>query len=510
MAPRRQRSAAAAATPRRTYKRRAVVAPIPAIIPVLAQVVPLSSNDTNSVSAFARHFATDNIDMPDAVNSMDIMNHSAQLTNTTARIRAANERVEEREEKRQLDTDSSSDDEIHQGGIRDEDSDRDELPSDSSSDDDVPVVNRANAQQPQQARQLLRRSMPVTHGQRRLTFSGQLRSPIKAVQERKQSKPLHIVDRRRSTYSRWLADPTKFRIIRSALREFKFRWKLSRDVLIERYPQLDFDALAVTTMRYWFVFDEMKNTYRTRKSIKNRLKHVEQKPFGGGRASLMKRADKAVKLAIKTVDALRAANMPVNSANALPIITAIFQLHAKSVYQSLNINQRFIRRFLQQYCGMSYRRVTACSKSLPHDASEQVDRFVKRCASLVHLFQIKPELVVNLDQSGSRLTPSASYTYAQVGSKRATVQTHDDKRQITIVVGSTLSGLLLPLQFIFGGKTQQCLPLDERLGPETVKQIKSEGHDLTFTENHWSSLGTMIEYVDRVSSMSNAFTLCFV
>ncbi len=67
----------------------------------------------------------------------------------------------------------------------------------------------------------------------------------------------------------------------------------------------------------------------------------------------------------------------------------------------------------------------------------------------------------------------------------------DDKRQITVCVASSLHGDMLPLQLIFAGKTERCLP------PRT-QSVDSEGVHLTYSENHWSSQKTMQEWVKCV------------
>ena len=47
----------------------------------------------------------------------------------------------------------------------------------------------------------------------------------------------------------------------------------------------------------------------------------------------------------------------------------------------------------------------------------------------------------------------------------------------------TMSGDFLPLQIIYQGKTTKSLPSD---------------WDVTYTENHWSNEGTMIQCLERI------------
>lgn len=96
-----------------------------------------------------------------------------------------------------------------------------------------------------------------------------------------------------------------------------------------------------------------------------------------------------------------------------------------------------------------------------------------------------------MDQTGVHLVPCSAYTYETLGSESVAVVGADDKRQITVCLGSALDGTLLPLQLIFQGKTARSLPA------ATAASLAGRAH-LTFSENHWSSQGTMQEWVSEV------------
>ena len=44
------------------------------------------------------------------------------------------------------------------------------------------------------------------------------------------------------------------------------------------------------------------------------------------------------------------------------------------------------------------------------------------------------------------------------GSKRVEIAGIDDKRQITAVFGSSITGDFLPVQIVYKGKTKRCFP----------------------------------------------------
>lgn len=87
--------------------------------------------------------------------------------------------------------------------------------------------------------------------------------------------------------------------------------------------------------------------------------------------------------------------------------------------------------------------------------------------------------------------PCSSWTYEKLGSSSVAVVGADDKRQITACVASSLDGILLPLQLIFQGKTERCLP------PHTAAS-RAARIDLTHSENHWSNQETMQGWVTTV------------
>lgn len=139
---------------------------------------------------------------------------------------------------------------------------------------------------------------------------------------------------------------------------------------------------------------------------------------------------------------------------------------------------------------MSYRRVTNAAKKVPDNAEQLIDEFVLRCAVIMNLYAIPPELVVNFDQTGACLVPAASQTYEKKNSKRVAVAHIEDKRQITAVVSSSLAGDLLPMQLVFTGKTERSHPTADAL-KKVDANVKQSQFKFAHSENHWSSQETM-------------------
>ncbi len=107
--------------------------------------------------------------------------------------------------------------------------------------------------------------------------------------------------------------------------------------------------------------------------------------------------------------------------------------------------------------------------------------------------KVPPALVINFDQTGLRLLPTAKVSRAPVGAKEVALVGASDMRQITGVLGASLDGKILPPQLIFQGKTERSLP-----SPSVRKDKKFEGWDFTQTENHWSNLEASKRFMDMV------------
>jgi len=114
-----------------------------------------------------------------------------------------------------------------------------------------------------------------------------------------------------------------------------------------------------------------------------------------------------------------------------------------------------------------------------------------RIVALVKTYDIPEELVINSDKTALHIGPSTDQTYDVKGVKDVKNLGKDNKRQIICTVSSAASGVLLPLQLIFQGKTTVVVPKD----PGAVA-VRAKGWHLTMSSNHWSNQQTMREFVD--------------
>ena len=71
----------------------------------------------------------------------------------------------------------------------------------------------------------------------------------------------------------------------------------------------------------------------------------------------------------------------------------------------------------------------------------------------VSTFSIVPDLIINIDQAPSSYVSIGRLTTSRQGSQSVPIKGLTDKRNITLTFSVTLSGLFLPIQVIYGGKT---------------------------------------------------------
>uniref|UniRef100_A0A1X7TSF9 DDE-1 domain-containing protein n=1 Tax=Amphimedon queenslandica TaxID=400682 RepID=A0A1X7TSF9_AMPQE len=102
---------------------------------------------------------------------------------------------------------------------------------------------------------------------------------------------------------------------------------------------------------------------------------------------------------------------------------------------------------------------------------------------------IPSQLIINWDQTGISVVPGSSSTMAPYGLRHVEIVGMGDKRQITAVIGASVSGEFLPPQLIFTGKTPACHP--------NGVTFPADWH-ITHTENHKANESTMKDYITKV------------
>lgn len=171
--------------------------------------------------------------------------------------------------------------------------------------------------------------------------------------------------------------------------------------------------------------------------------------------------------------------------------TGIVQYHNRAMLKeyggTLSFDKPFTRSVMERM-GYVKRKGTKAAKKLPPDFDEVKTSFIERVRNEVQDNAIPADLIIAFDQTGLRIVPHSNWTMEEKGAKQCSIVGLDDKREVTAVLGISLSGDLLPLQVIYAGKTNLCHP-DFNFPDEW---------DITHTTNHWSNSESMVRYGEKV------------
>jgi hypothetical protein len=201
-----------------------------------------------------------------------------------------------------------------------------------------------------------------------------------------------------------------------------------------------------------------------------------------------KKAEEELK---KQIIALRDQGAVINVRITKLLMRVVLEQHCPPLLQQLKLSNSFVSNWVREELNFTWRLRTTAAQKLPLDWRTQGMYMAKRIAVNVHQYRVHPSLIINMDQTGLHLVPASSRTYALKGSKEVPVIGAEDKRQITCCIASAMSGEMLPMQLIFTGKTEKCLPAHT---PESI----AAGVHLTHSLNHWSNQQTMQQYISEV------------
>ena len=207
-----------------------------------------------------------------------------------------------------------------------------------------------------------------------------------------------------------------------------------------------------------------------------------------GRPLKLGKLDNKVQMYVKK---LRAAGGIVNKTVVISAATGIVEALDPSLLQQhgghINLGNSWAESILRRM-GYVHRKGTKAARKLPPDFTEIKSDFLKRIKDTVTENNIPDELIVNIDQTGSKLVPCSEWTLEKEGERQVSIKGLDDKREITILLGISMSGSMVPPQVIYAGKTNKCH------AEITFPQL----WNITHSSNHWSNSDTMKEYCNEV------------
>ena len=231
-----------------------------------------------------------------------------------------------------------------------------------------------------------------------------------------------------------------------------------------------------------------KAYYSELKKVKDPDK-VQELPHGArGKPNKLGDLDQKVQAYIRK---LRAAGTPVNRSIVIAAARGMVMHHSPSLLPehggNLELGSKCAESLMSRM-GLVRRKATKAARKKPTDFESLKAQFLQRITKVVKDHSVPPALILNLDQTGTKLVPTSEWTMAVEGSKQVSVVGLEDKREITVVLCCSLSGDLLPPQVIYIGKTSQCHP----------NVLFPDGWHIWHSINHWSNQQTMLEYVDSI------------
>ena len=144
----------------------------------------------------------------------------------------------------------------------------------------------------------------------------------------------------------------------------------------------------------------------------------------------------------------------VNTAVAIAVADALVERHPEQQLNHVKFRTCTWARSLFHRMGFARRVGTTGKVEIPAGAKREVElTFLHEVVNNMEKFQIPSSLVLNLDQSNSKYVSKYKTTMAEKGSNSVPISGLSDKRSMTASFTITLNRKFLPMQLIYGEKT---------------------------------------------------------
>ena len=175
-----------------------------------------------------------------------------------------------------------------------------------------------------------------------------------------------------------------------------------------------------------------------------------------GRPLLLGSLDQMVQ---KFLLALRSRGGLVSSTIAISSAKALIARNPQLNLNHIDLDSSYWAQSLFRRMGFKRRLRTTGKVEIPEGARKEAELlFIHNIVSVVERYEIPDSLIMNMDQTPLKYVPAMNHTMAKRNSKSVAIAGSTDKRSITGTFVITLDGRFLPMQLIYGGKTQQSLP----------------------------------------------------
>lgn len=157
----------------------------------------------------------------------------------------------------------------------------------------------------------------------------------------------------------------------------------------------------------------------------------------------------------------------------------------------------YLRTWLHETMSWSTRRATRAAQKLPDNWEDVCEKSLLRIVHDIKRFDIPIALFINSDQTQVVYAQGSNLTWTATGSSQVSTVGEDEKRAFTVMVSVSNSGDLLPLQAIYGGKSQRSCP-DKSAKNYDKAQAAGFRFEYSNTDTYWSTQTTMHNLVNEI------------
>ena len=238
---------------------------------------------------------------------------------------------------------------------------------------------------------------------------------------------------------------------------------------------------------------------RKYKELKSRDPLVEVNEIGTkkqGRPSLL--PEELMKKSIDIIKALRLKAAPVSYSVMAAVARGVVISHDRSLLVEngghLKFSDNWAKQILYKVMKDGKKMVVRMGNtaSMPVDPailSEVKLDFQRKIKHVYEEHNIPDDLILNFDQTPLAYICGSNRTMDFQGATSVPIVGKGKKQQITGTFTITKSGIFLPMQLIYKGKTDRSLPRGINF---------PDGFDLTYTENHWSNEEKCMQHIEKI------------
>jgi hypothetical protein len=165
--------------------------------------------------------------------------------------------------------------------------------------------------------------------------------------------------------------------------------------------------------------------------------------------------------------------------------------------RTFRCSNQYTRRFLRKELGWTIRKITRAAQKYPPNVDLVLHQAFLRFACVVRDEEIPSCCIVNADQTQVVYNPGDQRTWNVAGERQIHAVGVEDKRAFTLLVSASNSGVLLPFQAIFTGKTARSLPGSTAPGFMEAEELGILFH-YSDTDTYWSTFVTMKLWVSYI------------